>query len=151
MEIGTRNGWESASGTAAQADPAEPLQPADSGEPAPGPDRTGRGPERALLEPALAAVRETGAALLLRGDPGMGKTALLDWAEDRAARAGLRVLRMAGAEAESDLPFAALHQVLWPLLDTGPALPDGAQGPLELREQRRQLGHARVELVHVGV
>ncbi len=134
MEIGTRNGWESASGTAAQADPAEPaepMQPTDSGEPAPGPDRTGRGPERALLEPALAAVRETGAALLLRGDPGMGKTALLDWAEDRAARAGLRVLRMAGAEAESDLPFAALHQVLWPLLDTGPALPDGAQGPLE--------------------
>ncbi|MFE3607420.1 AAA family ATPase [Streptomyces goshikiensis] len=104
------------------------MQPA---EPAPESDRSGRGPERALLEPALAAVRETGAALLLRGDPGMGKTALLDWAEDRAARAGLRVLRMAGAEAESELPFAALHQVLWPLLDTGHALPDGRQGPLE--------------------
>ncbi|MGW6976231.1 AAA family ATPase [Streptomyces sp. NPDC054952] len=95
------------------------------------PDRAGRGPERELLAPALDAVRSTGAAFLLRGDPGMGKTALLDWAEERAGLAGLRVLRMAGAEAESALPFAALHQVLWPLLDTAHGLPDGQRHLLE--------------------
>ncbi|WP_392896820.1 AAA family ATPase [Streptomyces sp. LN699] len=95
------------------------------------PDPAGRGPERELLAPALDAVRATGAAFLLRGDPGMGKTTLLDWAEERAGRAGLRVLRMAGAEAESALAFAALHQVLWPLLDTAHHLPDGQRHLLE--------------------
>ncbi|MEU9420091.1 AAA family ATPase [Streptomyces sp. NPDC048272] len=104
---------------------------ARSGDSAQDPDPAGRGPERQLLAPALDAVRSTGAAFLLRGDPGMGKTALLDWAEDRAGRAGLRVLRMAGAEAESALPFAALHQVMWPLLDTAHRLPDGQRRPLE--------------------
>ncbi|MER5780061.1 ATP-binding protein, partial [Streptomyces sp. NPDC002039] len=95
------------------------------------PDPAARGPERALLAPALDAVRSTGAAFLLRGDPGMGKTALLDWAEERAVHAGLRVLRMAGTEAESVLSFAALHQVLWPLLDTAHSLPDGQRHLLE--------------------
>ncbi|MEV4752342.1 LuxR C-terminal-related transcriptional regulator [Streptosporangium sp. NPDC049248] len=62
-----------------------------------------------------------GGAVVLRGEAGAGKTALLDAA---AARGGaMRVLRTTGVESESDLAFAALHQVLWPvagLLDTLP-------------------------------
>ncbi|WP_264924493.1 LuxR family transcriptional regulator [Streptomyces sp. A012304] len=77
----------------------------------------GRDAHIAVIGAALAEIRSTGASVLLRGDPGMGKTALLEVAEAAARRAGLRVLRMTGAEAESGLPFAALHQVLWPLLD----------------------------------
>ncbi|WP_051798624.1 LuxR family transcriptional regulator [Streptomyces sp. NRRL S-337] len=83
---------------------------------------TGRDAHIAVIGSALADIRSTGTSVLLRGDPGMGKTALLKVAEAAARRAGLRVLRMTGAEAESGLPFAALHQVLWPLLDDTRAL-----------------------------
>ncbi|WP_369218343.1 AAA family ATPase, partial [Streptomyces flavofungini] len=84
----------------------------------------GRGTQFAAVRRALADVADrVGTSLLLRGDPGMGKTALLRAAEAEARGAGLRILRMTGAEAESGLPFAALHQVLWPLLDEAGALP----------------------------
>lgn len=91
----------------------------------------GRDDSVAVVAGALAQVREGGAAVLLRGDPGVGKTALLGFAEAAARRAGLRVLRMTGAHAESGLPFAALHQVLWPLLGDVRALADGQRESLE--------------------
>ncbi len=76
---------------------------------------TGRDAHIAVIGSALADIRSTGTSVLLRGDP--GTAALLKVAEAAARRAGLRVLRMTGAEAESGLPFAAPHQVLRPLLD----------------------------------
>jgi DNA-binding CsgD family transcriptional regulator len=57
-----------------------------------------------------------GGALLLSGDAGVGKTALLDVTEVRAETAGTRVLRAAGAEFEADVSFAGLNQLLHPLL-----------------------------------
>jgi DNA-binding CsgD family transcriptional regulator len=57
-----------------------------------------------------------GGALLLSGDPGVGKTVLLDAAAAHAMAAGMRVVRAAGAEFEADMSFAALNQVLYPLL-----------------------------------
>ena len=68
-----------------------------------------------------AARRSHSAALVIRGEPGVGKTALLDYAADHAA--GLRVLRGTGVQSEVTLPFAALHQLLYPVLDQLPALP----------------------------
>ena len=56
-----------------------------------------------------------GAALLLTGEPGVGKTALLDAAQERAMAAGVRVLRPAGAQFEADVSFSGLNQVLLPL------------------------------------
>ena len=55
-----------------------------------------------------------GQALLLSGDPGVGKSALLDAAENLAATGGVRVLRAAGAQFE-DVSFSGLNQVLLPL------------------------------------
>ena len=64
----------------------------------------------------VADATVSGGALLLSGDPGVGKTALLDIAASSATEARHRVLRAGGAQFEADLSFAGLHQVLHPLL-----------------------------------
>ncbi|WP_028651029.1 ATP-binding protein [Nocardioides halotolerans] len=67
---------------------------------------------RALTDRALDG---QGAALLLRGQPGVGKTALVDSVVDSAGET-LTVLRTRGVESEAPLPFAALHRLLRPVL-----------------------------------
>src|SRR5262249_31677014 len=72
-------------------------------------------------EGLVEAARDgTGGALVLRGGPGIGKTALLDWA---AGLPGARVLRGGGVEFEAQLPFAGLSQLLRPILDRLDGLP----------------------------
>ena len=87
-----------------------------------GPVLRGRASECARLDALLSAVRrgESG-ALVLRGEAGMGKTALLDYAS-RVCE-GCRVIRCGGVESELELPFAALHQLCMPLLDDLETLP----------------------------
>lgn len=71
----------------------------------------GRGTEQAEIEALLGSARAgVSGALVLRGEPGIGKTALLR--EAVADAAGMRVLRSAGIESEAELPFAGLHQLL---------------------------------------
>ncbi|MET9022575.1 LuxR family transcriptional regulator [Actinopolymorpha sp. NPDC004070] len=77
---------------------------------------------RASEQERLAALVKGASAgrsgvLVLRGEPGIGKTALLDDVAERARAAGLRVLRGAGIEAEATLPYAGLHLLLHPALD----------------------------------
>ncbi|GGN58028.1 LuxR family transcriptional regulator [Streptomyces albiflavescens] len=74
------------------------------------------GRERELSELSRLAASRDGRALLLRGEAGVGKSVLLDSAAAAAAALGHRVIRAAGVEAETGLPFAGLHQVLYPLL-----------------------------------
>ncbi len=79
------------------------------------PALTGRRSEARRLEELIGATRaRTGGALVLRGEAGIGKTALLDHA--RRAATGLRVIDAEGAEFESELPFAALHQLCAPVM-----------------------------------
>src|SRR5215813_13369964 len=82
----------------------------------------GRRQECAAVDRLLQAAREgRSGVLVLRGEAGVGKSALLAYAVGRAQ--GMTVLRAAGVEAEVELPFAALHQLLLPLLDRLGRLP----------------------------
>lgn len=83
----------------------------------------GRASECAAIERMLeAAPRGESGSLVLRGEAGMGKTALLGHALDRAS--GMTVLRTTGVEAESDLAFAGLHALLRPIADQLGKLPE---------------------------
>ena len=62
-----------------------------------------------------------GRALVVRGEPGVGKTVLLDYLARRAS--GCRVERAAGVQSEMELAFAALHQLCAPMLDHAESLP----------------------------
>ncbi|MFD4633743.1 ATP-binding protein [Streptomyces sp. NPDC058284] len=98
-------------------------------------DRTlvGRRREQALLERSLenARIGARGSATVLRGDAGIGKTALLEWTATRAAREGFTVLRVVGSESESGIAFGALHHVLLPLRENSHALPPHQRLALE--------------------
>lgn len=75
----------------------------------------GRDAERERVSALLAAARTgTAGALLIRGEPGIGKSALIQDARDGAA--GMRVLSAQGLESEAPLAFAGLHQLLRPVL-----------------------------------
>ncbi|HTU86926.1 MAG TPA: AAA family ATPase [Solirubrobacteraceae bacterium] len=79
-----------------------------------------------LIDPADPA----GGALVLRGDPGIGKSALLSAARVRAAGEGLQPLETAGAETETELPFAGLERLLRPILHCAAELPERQRSAL---------------------
>ncbi len=81
----------------------------------------GRAAEQETVERLLRDVTsDRPRALIVRGEAGIGKSALLEYA---AASTQARVLRVTGVQSEADLPFAALHVLVRPLLDRVPALP----------------------------
>ncbi|RKT19085.1 regulatory LuxR family protein [Streptomyces sp. 1114.5] len=85
----------------------------------------GREDEQAELVAFVTSA--TGQALVLRGETGVGKSSLLGHAAALAEQEGHVVLRAAGVEAESELPYAGLHQFLHPLLADVARLDDGTR------------------------
>ena len=77
----------------------------------------GRDRELATIGAFLGGAVGDGATLLLTGEPGVGKTALLVAAAEMATADGVRVIRGGGAEYETDVSFAGLHQLVDPLSD----------------------------------
>ncbi|GAA2582072.1 AAA family ATPase [Actinomadura fulvescens] len=91
--------------------------------PAPPVSMYGRDGECAAIEGLLAGGRSGhSGVLVLHGEPGVGKSALLDFAYEAAG--DMRALRCAGVESEMDLAFAGLHQLLRPVLDLAGRLPE---------------------------
>nr|WP_311131933.1 AAA family ATPase [Nonomuraea gerenzanensis] len=83
----------------------------------------GREHEVATLEGFVDRVHERGEALVVRGAPGIGKSALLGAAVERAEAGRLLVSTASGVQSETHLPFAGLHQLLRPLLGAADQLP----------------------------
>lgn len=83
----------------------------------------GRDREREVLNALLDQVDERGAAIVLRGEPGIGKSSLLGATADRARERAFRVLAASGVQSETQLPFAGLHQLLRPILPGLDSLP----------------------------
>src|SRR5580765_2867517 len=83
---------------------------------------TGRRSEGDVLDRLIEAVGAgESSALVLRGEPGVGKTALLEYAVKQASE--FRVVRAAGVQSEMELAFAGLHQLLASMLDRLDGLP----------------------------
>lgn len=76
----------------------------------------GRDHELGLIASFLDYAAAEGAALVFSGEPGVGKTALLDAAVEAAAAAGTQVLRAAGSEFENEAKFSGLSRLLRPVL-----------------------------------
>src|SRR4029077_15120374 len=91
----------------------------------------GRASECRRLDGMLAQARDgRSSVLVIRGEPGIGKTALLRYAARQAA--GLRIAQVEGVQAEMELPFAAIHQLCTPLLDGLEVLAEPQQNALRV-------------------
>ena len=120
--------------------PGKELAPCCSGERA----------ESAALDEMVAAVREgESRVLVLRGEAGVGKSALLDNMARTATN--MNILRAVGVESEMELAFAALHQLCLPLLDRLPHLPEPQCEALETAFGIRAVAPPDRFLVGLGV
>jgi DNA-binding CsgD family transcriptional regulator len=84
----------------------------------------GRESEVAILDQFVNRIPDGGGALVVCGDPGIGKSALLSVASATASSKGMSVVHSAGAQPEAGLAFAGLQQLLRPVLTKLDRLPD---------------------------
>jgi DNA-binding CsgD family transcriptional regulator len=85
---------------------------------------TNRLGERGVLDQLVGAVRAGESRnLVVRGEPGVGKSVLLDYLAGRASASGCRVERAVGVQTEMELAFAGLHQLCAPMLRRSERLP----------------------------
>ena len=91
----------------------------------------GRDAEIELLAALLDGVQDGGGALVLYGEPGIGKSRLLDAAAAFARERGFTVLTAAGVQSEAHLPFAGLHQLIRPLRFRAADLPAKQRAALD--------------------
>src|SRR5246127_958570 len=91
----------------------------------------GRQRERQALDSLMEDLRSgRGWALVVRGEAGVGKSALLEYGAGAAP--DMRVVRASGVESEMELAFAALHQLCAPLLDRLEGIPDPQRDALQI-------------------
>jgi len=91
----------------------------------------GRDLECRRIDELVDRLSDQGGALLVRGEAGIGKSALLDRARERAEPAGARAVATVGVESQTELAFAGLHQLLRPFIGLTERLPDPQRLALE--------------------
>lgn len=111
----------------------------------------GREPERNRLAELISRVSGRGGVLVLRGEAGVGKSALVAEACALAAAAEMRVLTMVGVETEQHLPYAGLHQVVHPVRAGVDALPGPQRDALHAATGMTDLAVPNVYLVGLAV
>jgi DNA-binding CsgD family transcriptional regulator len=92
----------------------------------------GRDDEMRRLDAMVDGLVADGGALVISGDAGIGKSALLQHVRARAEAAGLHTLSAVGVESEADFAFAGLHQLLGPILGLSDRLPDPRRHALDV-------------------
>ncbi|MGY4643967.1 AAA family ATPase [Cellulomonas sp. URHB0016] len=91
----------------------------------------GRTDETSTVLAVVSGLPVTGDALVLHGRPGVGKSALLQVAGEDAVRRGLLTLGCTGVPTETRMPYAALHQLLRPVLAGALVLPEASRRVLD--------------------
>lgn len=119
--------------TDSEVQPLATVPPGDLGETRLARHRTSGGSAGSALlgrEDELGIVRELvdgiaveGRVLIVRGQPGAGKSSIARWAGEYAAQCDLLILQSVGVQAEARMPFGGLHQLLRPVLDRSRVLP----------------------------
>jgi DNA-binding CsgD family transcriptional regulator len=111
----------------------------------------GRGHERKSLSALLDGVTAHGGALVLRGEAGIGKSALLEELGRRADDGGMLVLATVGVQSEAGLPFAGLHRLLRPLLADLEGLPPPQRAALTAAFGMSEEAAPDIFLIALGV
>ncbi|HXC79541.1 MAG TPA: AAA family ATPase, partial [Candidatus Acidoferrum sp.] len=96
-----------------------------------GPELIEREQESAVLDGLVDRLRDGGGAVVVRGEAGIGKSALLQRVRRRAEAQGVRPLITVGVESEAEFAFAGLHQLLRPVIGALAELPESQRQPLE--------------------
>jgi len=91
----------------------------------------GRDEESEVVDLLLGHITDGGGSILIRGEPGIGKSAMLERARRLATAIGAQTLSAVGVEAEAEFAFAGLHQLLRPILGLASALPEPQRRALE--------------------
>src|SRR5579863_7413183 len=93
-------------------------------------DLIGRHAQLERLDALVNRLHEGGDAVVISGEAGIGKSAMLGHVREQAHAHGMTILATAGAESEAELGFAGLHQLLFPIIDAIELLPDTQRGVL---------------------
>jgi DNA-binding CsgD family transcriptional regulator len=110
----------------------------------------GRKREIDRLAGMLADLPGRGSALVIRGDAGIGKSALLDVVAAEARADGVRVLSATGVETEAGLPFAGLHRLLLPVIPAMERLPPPQRAAVQSAFGRSDPAGADIFLVSLA-
>lgn len=111
----------------------------------------GRQPDQLVISRLLDRVPAAGGTLVVRGDPGIGKSTLLGRAQALAEDRGMRVVAVAGVQSEANLPFAGLHRLLLPMLAGVDRLPQGQAEAVRAALGLAQGSGAEPFLIAMGV
>lgn len=110
----------------------------------------GRERELRVIEELLDSVSAGGRALLIRGEAGVGKTAILEAAKSRAASREMSLLAATGVPSETNLPFAGLYELLRPIVERTERLPSPQQNALRAAFGLADVPAAELFLIALG-